>query len=269
MWILFFLSVAFADFAPINGIKIYYEVRGPKDGVPLLMLHGGGSTIDSAFSELAPLLAKNRRLILMEEQAHGRSQGRPLAKHTFSQTAEDMAALLKDLGVEKADVLGFSNGANSSLQLTMRYPALVRKLIFVSSFTKKSGAVAGFWDMFKGDPKKCDLPPMLRDAFLKVNKRISAVDDMCMKDTHRMRTFTDTPDSELKKVKAPVLIMLGDKDVVTVEHAVELTKLIGDAQLAVIPGGHGDFFGDISTKGNDPLKTGATAGLIESFLGPR
>src|SRR5262245_52202081 len=90
--------LALADTAPIRGIDIYYELHGRADGVPLVLLHGGGSTIDSTWGRVLPLFAAHRRVIALEEQAHGRSSDRdaPLA---FESSADDVAALLERLKV--------------------------------------------------------------------------------------------------------------------------------------------------------------------------
>lgn len=257
--------LAHAEYADINGIKLYYETHGPRSGTPLLMIHGGGSTIDSAFSKLLPMLAKERPVIAMEEQNHGRSGGRP-GPVSFKQTAEDAAALLKKLKIEKADVLGFSNGASTAMQIAINYPSLVNKLVYISSFTKKSGAAPGFWEMFKKGDGKCMMPEPLRKAFLKVNNNPAALEEMCEKDTARMKNFTETPDSDVKKIAAPTLVLLGDQDVVTVEHGAEVARLIPGAELAVLPGKHGEFFDDAAFPTGNPRMPEVTAKLILAFL---
>lgn len=252
-----------SGFAPVNGIKMYYEIHG-KGGLPLVMIHGGGSTIDSAFSKLIPLLSKGRQIIALEEQGHGRTQGRPDAV-SFIQTADDVAELMKFLKINQADVLGFSNGASSAMQLSIRHPKLVRKLVFISSFTKRSGASAGFWDNFK-QADKCSLPPALKTAFLKVNPDKELMEEMCKKDSDRMRNFPETSDEEVKKIQSPTLVLMGDKDIVTVEHGRELVRLLPKGQLAVLPGAHGDFLGDASMGEVTGGMPEVTAKLVEAFL---
>src|SRR3954462_284239 len=101
-----------SGFAPLNGIRMYYEVYGQEktDGVPLVLLHGGGSTIDVTWGRILPFLARGRKVIALEEQAHGRTSDRD-APVRHESSADDVDALLKYLHVEKADVFGFSNGA--------------------------------------------------------------------------------------------------------------------------------------------------------------
>src|SRR5438874_12424358 len=103
---------------------MYYEVHGRTDGVPLVLLHGGGSTIEVTFSRVLPIFAGSRRVIAVEEQGHGRTTDRDQPV-TFESSAEDVAALLRHLRVNQADVFGFSNGASVALQVAIRHPQLV------------------------------------------------------------------------------------------------------------------------------------------------
>lgn len=110
---------------------MYYEVHGRRDGVPLVLLHGGGSTTEVTFSRVLPVFAASRMVIALEEQGHGRTTDRDQPV-TFESSADDVAALLRHLKVDKADIFGFSNGASVALQVAIRHPQLVRKLVFGS-----------------------------------------------------------------------------------------------------------------------------------------
>lgn len=250
--------------APVNGIRMYYELHGPQAGVPLVLLHGGGSTIEVTFSQVLPLFAQHRRVIAVEEQGHGRTSQRagPIG---FESSAEDVAALLQHLKIERADVFGFSNGASVALQLAIRHPRKVRKLVFASAMTRRDGAPPQFWE-FMNQADFSNMPQPLKDAFLRVNPDERALRQMHDKDAERMRNFRDVPDEQVRSVRAPTLIVLGDRDVVTLEHAVELTRLIDGARLLVLPGGHGDWLGEaVTSTGPGPMPA-LTAGLIEAFL---
>src|SRR5262245_34915970 len=257
-------SVAHAETAPIRGISIYYEIHGRADGVPLVLLHGGGSTIDSTWGRVLPLFAAHRRVIALEEQAHGRTSDRD-APVTFESSADDVAALLQFLKVGKADLMGFSNGASVALEVAIRHPELVRKLVFASSMTKRSGAQPQFWD-FIGKARFEDMPQALKDAFLRVNPDPAKLRNMHDKDLARMRSFQDVPDAEVAAIRAPTLIMLGDHDVVRPEHAFELTKLIPGSRLLILPGGHGDYIGEVDAAPEGSPWPALTAGLVEAFL---
>ena len=253
--------------APVNGISMYYEVHGASGGPrpPLVLLHGGGSTIEVTYGRLMPLFARHRQVIALEEQGHGRTTDRDRPVR-FDTSADDVAALLAHLHVGPSDLMGFSNGASVAMQVAIRHPALVRKLIFASSMTKKSGAPAQFWEMMaKGT--FADMPQPLKDAFLRVNPDPQKLRTMHDKDLERMQHFVETPDADVRSIKAPTLVLCGDRDVNTTEHAVELTHLLPAARLLILPGGHGDYLGDAVTPAKDDHRPALTAQLIEDFLG--
>jgi pimeloyl-ACP methyl ester carboxylesterase len=250
--------------APVNGILMFYEIHGRRDGIPLVLLHGGGSTIESTFGEILPFLAEDRRVIAVEEQAHGRSTDRDQPVR-FETSADDVAALLRDLKVERADLFGFSNGANVALQVAIRHPELARKLIFASSFTKRDGAQTQLWE-FLEQANFSTMPQPLKDAFLKVNPDVEALKTMHDKDLERMRNFPDIPHDALRSIRAATLIVLGDEDVVTPVHAIELTRLIPDARLLILPGGHGDYLGEVTVAASETRYPDLTAQLVERFL---
>ncbi|HUR81215.1 MAG TPA: alpha/beta hydrolase [Thermoanaerobaculia bacterium] len=250
--------------APLNGIRMYYEVHGRHDGVPLVLLHGGGSTIEVTFGRILPVFARGRRVIAVEEQGHGRTTDRD-APVAFETSADDVAALLAHLDVERADVLGFSNGASIALQVAIRHPRLVRKLVFASSFTKRDGAVPQLWEFMKV-ADFTNMPAALKDAFLRVNPDEQQLRVMHDKDAERMRSFTDVPDAFLASLSVPTLIVLGDRDIVRPEHALELTRLIAGARLFILPGGHGDYLGESISASADSDAPELTARLIERFL---
>jgi pimeloyl-ACP methyl ester carboxylesterase len=255
-----------SGFAPVNGIRMYYEIHGRSAGIPLVLLNGGGSTIDVTWGRILPFLSRGRTVIALEEQAHGRTGDRD-APVRHESSADDVAALLKSLHVAKADLFGFSNGAGVALQVAVRHPESVRKLIFASYMTKKSGAAPQFWK-FMRQASFSNMPQPLKDAFLKVNPDPQKLRTMCEKDIDRMRHFRDVPDRQVKSIRAPTLILLGDRDVPTLEHAAELSREISDARMMVLPGGHGEYLGELLTQKPGSRAPALTAGLIEEFLGP-
>jgi len=250
--------------APVNGISMYYEVHGRRDGVPLVLLHGGGSTIEVTFSRVLPVFASSRRVIAVEEQGHGRTTDRN-APVTFESSADDVAALLQYLKVDKADIFGFSNGASVALQVAIRHPRLVRKMVFASSITKRDGAQPQLWEFMK-QADFSNMPQPLKDAFLRVNPDVQQLRTMQYKDAERMRTFEDVPDELVRAVHAPTLIVLGDQDIVKPEHALELTRLMPGARLLIVPGGHGDYLGEAVMTQKESRYPELTARLIEEFL---
>jgi pimeloyl-ACP methyl ester carboxylesterase len=236
-------SDARTGYTEIGDLRMYYEIHGT--GAPLLLLHGAYMTVDM----LRPLrdgLAAHRQVITPELQGHGRTNDvdRPMS---YEQLADDCAALLEQLDVEEADVMGYSMGGATTLQLAIRHPARVRKIVVASAGFRSDGqpqeAIDMFPtitpDLFKGSP--------MEEAYLRLAPdpdHFSAfVEKMTAMDT---REFA-WPDHEISGIAAPTLIVLGDSDGVRLEHAVELFKLrgggvMGDlsgmpaSQLAVLPG---------------------------------
>jgi pimeloyl-ACP methyl ester carboxylesterase len=253
--------------APVNGINVYYEIYGKEDGIPLLLLHGGGSTIESTFGKVIPILAKNHRLIAMEEQAHGRTTDRNLPLR-FDTSADDVAALFNYLNIDIADLFGFSNGANVAMHVAIKYPEKVRKLIFASSITKRSGAHPEIWNFIQ----KSDfshMPQPLKDAFLKVNPDPMKLKVMHDKAKERMVHFKDTNDQDLRSIQAETLILTGDRDVGKLEHAMEISRMIPKSRLMVLTYGHGDYMGEASSTQKESNVPFFTMGLIEDFLAAR
>jgi len=248
-------------YANVNGLKMYYEIHG--SGFPLVLIHGGGSTIESTFGNVIELFAQTHKVIAVEMQAHGRTADidRPLS---FTQDADDVAGLLKQLNIEKADIFGFSNGASTTLQFAIRHPELTHKIIVASTFYNKTGAPSWFWDMM-GNPSFETMPQQLKDAFLKVNPDSAALYQMYKRDVARMQSFPDISMQEMLTIKAPAFIIIGDKDVTTPEHAAEMHKLLTNSRLAIIPGGHGDYIGEITTP-QDSILIAATVNMINQFL---
>ena len=230
-------------YAPANDLSMYYEVHG--QGPPLILLHGAYMTADM-MGPLAAGLAGTRRVIVPEMQGHGRTADadRPL---TYEQMADDTAALVRHLGLEQADVVGYSLGGGSALQLAIRHPALVRRLVVVSAGYRYDSmppeAIAMFPsitpEMFAGSPMETEylrLAPKPED-FPKLVEKLKTLDT----------TDFAWPEEDIRGIAAPTLIVLGDSDGVRLEHAVEMFKLrgggvMGDlaglpvSQLAVLPG---------------------------------
>jgi pimeloyl-ACP methyl ester carboxylesterase len=249
---------------PIHGLQMYFEVHGAGAGTPLVLLHGGGSTIDSTYGRILPWFARHRRVIALEEQAHGRTSDRD-APERFETSADDVDALLAELGVATADVMGFSNGASVALQLAIRHPARVRRLVFASSMTRRAGTAPAFWDGF-AHASLADMPRALQDAFLKVNPDPAKLRRMFDRDVERMRSFRDVPDADVAAVTIPVLVVSGDRDVPTTAHALELSRLFPRARLAILPGGHGDYLGEAEAATPGDRAPELTSWLVEQFL---
>lgn len=249
-------------YAPVNGLNLYYEIHG--SGRPLVLLHGGGSTIESTYGRILPQLAKTHQVIAIELQAHGHTKDidRPLG---FEQDADDVAALLRLLKIQKADIMGFSNGGTTSLQIAIRHPQLVNKLVLASALYKRSGMPPGFFDGFNNATIDM-LPKPLKDAFLKANPDPKGLQAMFERDVARMRAFKDISDTAIKSITAPALVINGDEDVVRAEHALELSRTLQHARLAILPGAHGEYIGEVCSPDKNTKMPELVAVMIDEFL---
>lgn len=250
-------------YAPTNGISMYYEIYGT--GAPLILIHGGGSTIQTTFGRIIPALAQKRQLIGVELQVHGRSGDRD-AELSFAQDADDVAALMDHLEIPQADVLGFSNGGTTALYLAIRHPEKVNKIIAASALCKRSGAPAQFWE-FMNQAQLEHMPQAYKDAYAEVAPNPENLIIMHDKCAERMRNFQDMPDEALQSIQAPTLVLIADQDVMSPEHAVEVYRLIPHAQLAIIPGGHGAYLGEINTLKPGYSERDFVVPMLERFLG--
>lgn len=250
-------------YAKVNGINMYYEVHG--EGKPLVLIHGGGSTLHTTFGRIIPLLAKTHKVIGVELQAHGHTSDRN-APETFEQDADDVAELLKQLNITGANVFGFSNGGNTAMKLAMRHPERIGKLIVASSFYKREGMHAGFWEFMKSADIS-HMPQIYKDEYLKINPGNTAgLHAMHDKDLKRMQTFTDWKDDDLQSIKAPAFIIAGDQDVMTVEHALKMHQLMKGSRLAISPATHGSYMGEIMTPDIDIKHLEGFVTMVNEFL---
>ena len=251
-----------SGYSDVNGMKMYYEIYG--EGIPLILIHGGGSTIQTTFGRVIPQLARNRQVIAVEMQGHGRTSDRN-ADLSFEQDAEDVVTLLKNLKIAKADFFGFSNGGTTTLEIAIRHPEVVSKIVLGSTLAKRSGVPVQFWDFMKGASLD-NMPEQLKEAYKKVAPDTSGLQIMHDRDAKRMVNFKDIPDEKIKSVKVPALIIIGDKDVITPEHAIEMHRMIDNSKLAIIPGGHGEYIGEITTVKENYKETDFIIPMIEKFL---
>jgi len=232
-------------YAPVNGLNLYYEIHGT--GQPLVLLHGAFSAIGTSFGQLLPGLAKTRQVIGVELQGHGRTADidRPL---TIQNMADDVVGLLRHLDIKQADLLGYSMGASVALNITIRYPEVVRKLVFISSTFSMSGIQPGLMDGL-GEMK----PAMMygspwHEEYTRLAPNPDAFDRLFAKKTEMDRGLQDVPAAAIQAIKAPTLIIVGDSDLTQPEHAVEMYRLLGGggfgdtpaglpySQLAILPG---------------------------------
>jgi pimeloyl-ACP methyl ester carboxylesterase len=249
-------------YSDVNGIKMYYEIYG--EGKPLVLIHGGGSTIETTFGRVIPMLAKKYQVIAMDLQAHGRTADRDTPE-SFEQDADDVVTLLKNLNISKAHFFGFSNGGTTTVQIAIRYPQLVDKIILGSALCKRHGIPQQFWD-FMEQASLAHMPEELKEGYLKVSSNPQGLQIMHDRDVERMRNFKDIPNEQIEAIQAPTLIISGDRDVIQPEHALELHRQIANSSLAIIPGLHGEYIEEVTTLKSGSKQADFVVPMITRFL---
>jgi pimeloyl-ACP methyl ester carboxylesterase len=230
-------------YAPVDDLNMYYEIHG--SGRPLILLHGAYMTIDMMGSIL-PGLAKTQQVIAVEQQGHGHTADvdRPL---TYEQMADDTTALVRHLKIDNADVVGFSMGGGIALQMAIRHPTLVRKLVLASTSFTSDGMHAVALEMFPSITPELFAGSPIEEAYLRTAPDPGGFPKLVEKLKQLDTTPFAWPEQDIRAITAPTLIVLGDSDGIRLEHAVELFGLRGggvmgdlaglpESQLAVLPG---------------------------------
>jgi pimeloyl-ACP methyl ester carboxylesterase len=221
-----------SGYAAVNGLKMYYEVYGK--GKPLVLLHGSYMSIPMNWSEFIPLLAKDRKVIVAEMQAHGRTKDIDRAI-TYEGMADDVSGLLKHLKLDSADILGYSMGGGIAFQMAVRHPDQVRRLIILSG----TYAHDGWWpdveasfatftpEMFEGT--------VIQEEYVRLGNDPAKFPDFVKKviaaDLHSYDWSR-----EVKNIQAPIFMAIGDADGVRYEHALELFRAKGGGKMGDMNG---------------------------------
>jgi pimeloyl-ACP methyl ester carboxylesterase len=232
-------------YAPVNGLKMYYEVHGSGGAEPLVLLHGSYMTISNNWTGWIGELSKNRKVIAVEMQGHGRTADIN-RDFSYENLADDIAAMLDYLKIEQADLLGYSMGGGVAMQVAIRHPEKVRKVVSISAVFRHDGWVQEALDMypqftadmFKGSPIEAEYKKLspTPDEFPNFVKRVIAMD---------LKPY-DFGADKLKATKAPFLFVHGDADGVRLDHIAEMFRLKGEeimgdlrprseSRLAVLP----------------------------------
>jgi pimeloyl-ACP methyl ester carboxylesterase len=239
-----------SGYAPINGLQMYYEIHG-SGGVPLLLLHGGFSNIETDFQYVLPLLAANRLVIGVEQQGHGRTADidRPFS---YEQFADDTAALLEHLGIDQVDVFGYSVGSAVGTQLAVRHPEKVRKLVLAGGVSyDPTGLYPEAWATGEEMTAEAMAEVMKETPWGQAYARLAPnPDDFLTYVEKKMamdRAYQGWPPEMIQSIAAPTLIIIGDSDIVRPEHTIEFFRLLGGgvpgdltglpkSRLAILPG---------------------------------
>jgi pimeloyl-ACP methyl ester carboxylesterase len=222
--------------ADIDGLPLWYEEHGDPDGPPLIALHGGVLTFEASFRDVLPWLESGRRVIGVELQGHGHTPdtGRPMSIERF---ADDVAALLDHLAIERTDLWGYSLGALTATGVAVRHPAKVRRLVLAAVHIRSDGyhpeITAHEQDDYRLPSEEefaswqaaYDAVAPNPDDFFPFLERLQPV-------VHEWRGWTD---DEIRSVIAPTCLVIGDRDFVRLDHAAEMLDLFPDGRLAVLP----------------------------------
>jgi pimeloyl-ACP methyl ester carboxylesterase len=231
-------------FAPINGLEMYYEVAG--SGPPLVLLHGALVSIDLSWRQVIPALAERHQVIAIEQQAHGHTGDidRPLS---YEQMADDTAALLEHLGVERADIVGYSMGGTTALQLAIRHPELVRKMVVMSTQFSPDGMYEESRALVQAMSPEDFTGSGLPEAYAAVAPDPTGWPGLVARVQQLVGSFQGFPPEAIASITAPTMVVVGDSDEIRPEHAVELFRLLGggipgdtlglpEDRLVVLPG---------------------------------
>ena len=221
-----------SGYADVNGLKLYYEVYG--QGKPIVLLHGSFMNIPLNWANVIPVFAKDRKVIVAEMQAHGRTKDIS-REFSYEGMADDVSGLLKHLKVDSADVLGYSMGGGVAFQFAVRHPEQLRRLVVLSGTYTHDG----WWpdveamyatmngDMFKGSPIQKQYDSLGNDParFDDYIKKVLSID---------LKPYDWS--KEVKNIKAPIFMAIGDADGVRYEHALELFRAKGGGKMGDIHG---------------------------------
>ncbi|MFG2788254.1 alpha/beta fold hydrolase [Streptomyces sp. NPDC048419] len=225
-------------YAKVNGLEMYYETHGAEDGEqrPLVLLHGGVHTVGLSFAAVLPALAEGRRVVAPELQGHGHTADteREMSVANF---ASDVVKLLDELGIREADFIGFSLGGLTALEIAVRHPERVGRLVLASTQYRQDG----YHDEVRApDYTSPRLPGQedfqeWADAYAAVAPHPEHFQDFLGKVTGAAHAPLEWTADDLRGLTAPTLLVVGDTDFVRVEHAAEMQELVPDARLAVLP----------------------------------
>lgn len=235
-------------YAPVNGLQMYYEIHGEHrdDAPPVVLLHGAFSGIGTSFGAILPGLAAFRELLAVELQGHARTADidRPLRAEFM---ADDIAALLDYLNIERADLFAYSMGTEVALHFVTKYPERVRKQVLVSVSYTLAGLHPGMMEgMDQMRPEMLHGSPF-HDEYMALAPDPDAFPALFEKKQEHDRAIEDYPADAIRGIQAPTMIVIGDSDIVQPEHAVEMFRLLGggvigdlaglpNSRLAILPG---------------------------------
>ncbi len=214
------------NYAQLNGIKMYYEIYG--EGEPMLLIHGSGQSIEAMRHQIQ-YFAPDYQVIVADSRAHGKTDTGE-GQLTYEQMADDWAALLNTLNIDKADVLGWSDGGNIGLLMAIRHPGKLKKLAIMGANLEPGDAAVYSWARKWVASESKSIDEMLArgdksQRWARMKQQFGL-----------LREQPNIPLSTLREIDTPVLVMAGDRDIIRIEHTVKMFQNLPRAQLAIFPG---------------------------------
>ncbi len=240
-----------AGYVPINGLNLYYEVHGDLTAAKLpLLLIPGAFMATGSMTAWTETFARERAVIVFDQQGHGRTPDTS-RDMSYEQFADDAAALLRALKVDRADVMGYSQGGGVALQLAIRHESLVGKLVSMAATFRRDGCYPSVFEAIGGLTADAFAGSSVERAFKEHTPEAAAFEAYLEKMKALNIDDQDIGDEELRSIPAKTMIIVGDADGVRLEHALEMFKLRGggdeqaaasgvlqeapDARLVVLP----------------------------------
>ncbi len=244
-------AVSTASAAPVKtgyarsgNLDLYYEVHG-SGGRPLVVLQGSFCTVEVCFGKMLPTLSARRQVILIDQQGHGRTRMGKNHPFTVTQMKKDSIAVMKKLGIRKADVLGYSTGAAVALELAITNPELVNRLVLLSGLYQSTGMRREIHQMMP----TLTVDMMKQTPWYAAYKKVAPVDtfDQLVEQVKKVDDAKTWPEAKIRALKMPVQLVVADSDIVYLDHAVKFFQLLGGdvsgdmvarpkSQLFIVPG---------------------------------
>lgn len=230
-------------YAQVGDHRLYYESRG--QGPTVLLLHGGGGDIHSSFDAQLDFLAERHRVIAVDQRGHGRSPDVP-GPYTYGAMAEDTATLMRQLRLGRADLVGFSDGANIALILAVRHPELVRRIVASGANLDPQGLTEESLEETRNSPASDEFDPEERQLYAALSPdgpaHLPVFADKLRTLWLTHPTADELSPSLLQRIHAPVLVMAGDQDEIRLEHTALIFRSLRHARLWILPHtGHSTF----------------------------
>ena len=234
---------ATTGYAPVHGLKMYYEIHGTGD--PVVLLHGSFMTITNNWAAMIPRLSKSRQVIAVEMQGHGRTADID-RDFSYDNLADDVAAVLDHLKIKPADLLGYSLGGGVAMEVAIRHPEKVRKVVSISAAFRHDGLVKEAVEAFpRSEPGMFKASP-IETEYRKLSPTPDNFDTFVKRVVQMAITPYDFGAEQLKATKAPILFIHGDADGVRLDHISEMFRLKGgeihgdlrprsESRLAILP----------------------------------